>query len=165
MVFEPSLILMRDAGTIACSGARVRRGSHRDPARRRGVPPSVPGGGRQNVAPPRVAVADEGRGPVARASLGAHGAIFFSSPSLPPYVPRTPARGGWNHNRRCPRDIRPPELLHCPVDICPVDIFAQRQHVWIARPTLKAIDQEQSIVAVHHWTVWSSICGPYFVAR
>jgi hypothetical protein len=38
--------------------------------------------------------------------------------------------------------------LHCPVDICPVDIFAQRQHVWIARPTLKAIDQEQSLATV-----------------
>jgi hypothetical protein len=37
-----------------------------------------------------------------------------------------------------------------------VDIFAQRQHVWIARPTLKAIDQEQSLATVHHWTVWSS---------
>src|SRR6266540_595734 len=44
----------------------------------------------------------------------------------------------------------------------PVDIFAQRQHVRVARSTLKAIDQEQSIAAVHHWTVWSSICGPYF---
>jgi hypothetical protein len=31
-----------------------------------------------------------------------------------------------------------------------VDIFAQRQHVWIARPTLKAIDQEQSLATVHH---------------
>jgi hypothetical protein len=36
------------------------------------------------------------------------------------------------------------------VDIRPVDIFAQRQHVWIARPTLKAIDQEQSLATVQH---------------
>jgi hypothetical protein len=48
------------------------------------------------------------------------------------------------------------------VDISPTDILAQRQDFWVARPTLKAIDQEQSFVAVHHWTVWSSICGPYF---
>jgi hypothetical protein len=31
-----------------------------------------------------------------------------------------------------------------------VDIFAQRQHVWIARPALEAIDQEQSLATVHH---------------
>jgi hypothetical protein len=30
----------------------------------------------------------------------------------------------------------------------PVDIFAQRQHVRVARPTPKAFDQEQSIAAV-----------------
>jgi hypothetical protein len=36
------------------------------------------------------------------------------------------------------------------VDIRPVDILAQRQDVWIARPTLKAIDQEQSLATVHH---------------
>lgn len=38
----------------------------------------------------------------------------------------------------------------CPVDIRPVDILAQRQDFWIARPTLKAIDQEQSLATVHH---------------
>jgi acetone carboxylase gamma subunit len=39
--------------------------------------------------------------------------------------------------------IRPAECPDCPpVDICPVDILAQRQHVWIARPTLEAFDQE-----------------------
>jgi hypothetical protein len=47
--------------------------------------------------------------------------------------------------------IRPAECPDCP----PVDILAQRQHVWIARPTLEAFDQEQSIAPVHHWTIWS----------
>ncbi len=83
-------------------------------------------------------------------SLGAHGAIFFSSPSLPPDVPRTPGTRWTEAQPAVSRDTRPPEPLHCPVDICPVDIFAQRQHVWIARPTLKAIDQEQSLATVHH---------------
>jgi hypothetical protein len=82
-----------------------------------------------------------------------------SAPMAPSFLPRRlcgptcrahRARGGWKHSRRCPRDTRPPEPLHCPVDIRPVDIFAQRQHVWIARPTLKAIDQEQSLATVHH---------------
>ena len=80
-------------------------------------------------------------------------------PMAPSFFPRRLCRptcrahragGRWHHSRLCPRDIRPPEPLHCPVDICPVDIFAQRQHVWIARPTLKAIDQEQSLATVHH---------------
>ena len=48
------------------------------------------------------------------------------------------------------RDIWPPECRDCPVDIRPVDILAQRQDFWIARPTLKAIDQEQSLATVHH---------------
>jgi hypothetical protein len=47
-------------------------------------------------------------------------------------------------------DYPNPEPLDCPGDSCPVDILAQRQHVWIARPTLKAIDQEQSLATVHH---------------
>jgi hypothetical protein len=72
------------------------------------------------------------------------------------------ARGGSNHSRRRPRDIRPSECWDCPVDISPTDILAQRQDFWVARPTLKAVDQEQSIAAVHHWTLRSSICGPYF---
>jgi hypothetical protein len=81
-----------------------------------------------------------------------------SAPMAPSFFPRRlcrptcrahRARGGWNHSRRCPV-TRPPECRDCPVDICPVDIFAQRQHVWIARPTLKAIDQEQSLATVHH---------------
>ena len=77
-----------------------------------------------------------------------------SAPMAPSFFPRRLCRptcrahragGRWHHSRRCPRDIiRSPEPLHCPADICPVDIFAQRQHVWIARPTLEAIDQEQS---------------------
>jgi hypothetical protein len=95
-----------------------------------------------------------------------------SAPMAPSFFPRRlcrptccahGARGGWNHSRRCPRDIRPPEPLHCPVDTCPVDIFAQRQHVWIARPTLKAIDQEQSLAAVHHCSLSGSylrVCPP-----
>ena len=36
------------------------------------------------------------------------------------------------------------------MDIRPVDILAQRQHVRVARPTLKAFDQEQSLATVHH---------------
>jgi hypothetical protein len=31
-----------------------------------------------------------------------------------------------------------------------MDIFAQRQDFWIARPTLEVIDQEQSLATVHH---------------
>jgi hypothetical protein len=85
----------------------------------------------------------------ARAASG-HWRHLFSRRLCRPTCRAHRARGGWNHSRRCPRDIRPPEPLHCPVDICPVDIFAQRQHVWIARPTLKAIDQEQSLATVHH---------------
>jgi hypothetical protein len=42
------------------------------------------------------------------------------------------------------------EIPGLSICICPVDIFAQRQHVWIARPTLKAVDQEQSLATVHH---------------
>ena len=81
-----------------------------------------------------------------------------SAPMAPSFFPRRlcrptcrahRARGGWNHSRRCPV-TRPPKSRDCPVDIRPVDIFAQRQHVWIARPTLKAIDQEQSLATVHH---------------
>src|SRR4029453_14083995 len=95
-----------------------------------------------------------------------------SAPMAPSFFPRRVcrptcrahrARGGWNHSRRCPRDTRPPEPLHCPVDICPVDIFEQRQHVWIARPTLKAIDKEQSLAAVHHCSLSGSylrVCPP-----
>src|SRR5262245_38189879 len=47
---------------------------------------------------------------------------------------------------------RPPECWDCPMDIRPVDSLAQRQHVWVARPTLKAFDQEQSLAAIHHCT-------------
>ena len=36
------------------------------------------------------------------------------------------------------------------MDIRPVEILAQRQHVRVARPTLKAFDQEQSLATVHH---------------
>jgi hypothetical protein len=80
-------------------------------------------------------------------------------PMAPSFFPRRLCRptcrahragGRWHHSRLCPRDIRPPECRDCPVDICPVDIFAQRQDFWIARPTLKAIDQEQSLATVHH---------------
>src|SRR5262249_61407685 len=53
-------------------------------------------------------------------------------------------------NRLCPRDIRPPECWDCPVDISPMDILAQRQDFWIAHPTLKALNQKQSLAAVHH---------------
>ena len=42
------------------------------------------------------------------------------------------------------------------MDIRPVDILAQRQDFWIARPTLKAIDQEQSLATVHHAIAGSS---------
>ena len=35
------------------------------------------------------------------------------------------------------RDIRPPECRDCPVDIRPVDILPQRQHIRVARPTLR----------------------------
>ena len=38
-----------------------------------------------------------------------------------------------------------------------MDIFAQRQHVWIARPTLKVIDQEQSLATVHHAIVHANV--------
>ena len=80
-------------------------------------------------------------------------------PMAPSFFPRRLCRptcrahragGGWHHSRLCPRDIRPPECRDCPVDIRPVDILAQRQDFWIARPTLKAIDQEQSLATVHH---------------
>ena len=52
------------------------------------------------------------------------------------------------HYRRCPV-TRPPKSRDCPVDIRPVHILAQRQDFWIARPTLKAIDQEQNLATVH----------------
>ena len=75
---------------------------------------------------------------------------FFLAVSAARRAAHTGQEADRNHSRRCPRDIRPPEPLHCPVDIRPVDILAQRQDFWIARPTLKAIDQEQSLATVHH---------------
>ena len=37
-----------------------------------------------------------------------------------------------------------------------MDILAQRQHLWVARPTLKALNQKQSLAAVHHCTLSGS---------
>jgi hypothetical protein len=37
------------------------------------------------------------------------------------------------------------------VDIRPVYILAQHQNIRVARPSLKAIDQEQSLATFHHW--------------
>src|SRR6266545_4496978 len=56
-----------------------------------------------------------------------------SAPMAPSFFPRRlcrptcrahRARGGWNHSRRCPRDIRPPEPLHCPVDMYDANLSA-----------------------------------------
>jgi hypothetical protein len=72
---------------------------------------------------------------------------LYSVQPLPPDVPRIPGQG--NHSQRC-AVARPAECRDYPVDICPVDIFAQRQHVWIAHPTPKALNQKESRAAVHH---------------
>jgi hypothetical protein len=92
-----------------------------------------------------------------------------SAPMAPSFFPRRlcrptcrahRARGGWNHSRLCPRDIRPPKPWVCPVDISPMDILAQRQDFWVARPTLKALNQKQSLAAVHHCSLWARARAP-----
>jgi hypothetical protein len=37
-----------------------------------------------------------------------------------------------------------------------MDILAQRQDFWVARPTLKALNQKQSLAAIHHCTLSGS---------
>jgi hypothetical protein len=71
-------------------------------------------------------------------SLGAHGAIFSSVPSRPPDVPRTP---GMRQTETQPAVSRHPAagMPDCPVDIRPLDVLAQRQHLEVARAALKPI--------------------------
>ena len=91
---------------------------------------------------------------------GAYVAIFSSLPFQPPDVPRTP---GIRQTETQPAVSRHPaaEIPGLSRGHRPVDILAQRQHVRVARPTLKAIDQEQSLATVHHARAWLYLLRPW----
>jgi hypothetical protein len=71
--------------------------------------------------------------------------------------------------RRC--IIRSPECHS--VNALVFEVLAQRQHVRVARPTLEAFNQEQSLAAVHHCCLLNtgksmiagSVLAPYFSSQ